>query len=308
MVAAWGYRTLQAESSPPSTRHWQCDIDVAPGSSGAPIIDSRGRAVGVVFGRLAETPSAVAMDQAWPIVQALAGPTGSVVRPHAGILLAPFPVDRLGVRGGWALPHLFTATRWSFRCFVQSDVEVVNRRDALLPPSGPWIAGLQVTGVEPGGAGASAGLAPGDVILEVDGRPALRPGVFHAAMGPLWAPTTRLTLRVYRPRTAALTARDAAAAAAITGTTLSPEAAPALASGAPGDTNDAACVEFTTVLEPTPRPAAVARKGWSLAASATHRALVEANSPSQPAWPLNRLPPFAGRRGQPGGVPPGLGV
>lgn len=161
----------------------------------------------------------------------------------------------------------------------QSDIEVANRRVPLLPPSGQWLAGLQVTGVEAGGAGAAAGLAPGDVILEVNGSPALRQGAFHAALGPVWSPATRLVLRVFRPRTVAQEARDAAAVAAMTGTALSHAVAhtPETVTSEPLGTQEGASVEFVAELSPTPRPEVLARRGWSLAASAAHREISEAS-------------------------------
>lgn len=53
----------------------QCDAAASPGVSGGPIINTAGEIVGVVFfGKMSLTGSitfGVAIDQAWPIIQAL---------------------------------------------------------------------------------------------------------------------------------------------------------------------------------------------------------------------------------------------
>ncbi|MFL5583126.1 MAG: S1C family serine protease [Gemmatimonadaceae bacterium] len=118
----------RAPGAPP--RWVRADVRLAPGNSGGPLADARGRVVGVNAMIARGLGVAVAAEA---VVRFLAGPA---VRPALGVQLRPVLVGR-GV-----------AAR----------------------------LGLLVLETTADGAAARAGLAPGDVVLAVDGEPLAHPG------------------------------------------------------------------------------------------------------------------------------------
>ena len=117
----------------------QTDVALNPGNSGGPLVDSRGRVVGIntaVFAMAQGISFAVPIDTAtWVIPQLLA--RGRVVRAYLGFGGHSRPVDRrlariLGLAGGRA---------------------------------------VEVTNVEADTPAAAAGLKAGDLIIAIDARP-----------------------------------------------------------------------------------------------------------------------------------------
>jgi len=111
---------------------------LAPGSSGGPIVDAKGRLLGINTNRLGEgfylaLPADAALRER---VDAL-GRGESVTRPRLGVAVAPSQVARR-LRSSVGLPE----------------------RDGLL-----------VRGVEDGSLAAKAGIREGDLIVEAAGRP-----------------------------------------------------------------------------------------------------------------------------------------
>ena len=111
---------------------------LAPGSSGGPIVDAKGRLLGINTNRLGEgfylaLPADAALRER---VDAL-GRGESVTRPRLGVAVAPSQVARR-LRSSVGLPE----------------------RDGLL-----------VRGVEDGSLAAKAGIREGDLIVEAGGRP-----------------------------------------------------------------------------------------------------------------------------------------
>ncbi len=130
----------------------QTDVALNPGNSGGPLVDSRGRVVGIntaIFAIAQGISFAVPIDTAtWVIPQLLA--RGRVVRASLGFGGQSRPVDRrlaraLGLSGEQA-------------------VEVVR--------------------VEPGTPAAVAGLKAGDLIISIDTRPVETVDDVHRRLGP----------------------------------------------------------------------------------------------------------------------------
>jgi len=166
----------------------QVDAAMSSGNSGGPVINQAGQAVGISV--LVQTPGmggvgaanfAVAMDQAWPIIQALARDR-RVARPAVGLTIAM--IDRL-----------------------TADRERATGGAQLMPPAaaGAYHVGLVVTSVTPGAPAAAGGFQPGDVIVGVNGKPVTRRGDLYNAIGPTFAASREVTCQVYRPAPATLT-------------------------------------------------------------------------------------------------------
>jgi len=69
----------------------------------------------------------------------------------------------------------------------------------LLPDGGPYLTGLLVDSVHSWRPAAAAGIEPGDVLLDIDGRRLVNVGDYFAALGPVHVPGKALAVTVYRP-------------------------------------------------------------------------------------------------------------
>jgi S1-C subfamily serine protease len=130
----------------------QTDVALNPGNSGGPLVDSRGRVVGIntaIFAMAQGISFAVPIDTAtWVIPQLLA--RGRVVRAYLGFGGQSRPVDRrlaraLGLAGERA---------------------------------------IEIATVEANAPAATAGLRSGDLVLAIDGQPVETVDDVHRMLGP----------------------------------------------------------------------------------------------------------------------------
>jgi S1-C subfamily serine protease len=128
----------------------QTDAPLNPGNSGGPLVDSRGRVIGV---NTAVHPGAQGICFAIPIntgrwVAGLLIREGRVRRAYLGIATQPHPIP-----ASW------------------------RRRYDLAQPTG-----LEVVRVEQGKPAAQAGLRQGDIVVAVGGRPVQKPSDLQALL------------------------------------------------------------------------------------------------------------------------------
>jgi putative serine protease PepD len=122
----------------------QTDASINPGNSGGPLVDCAGRQVGV-NSAISTVPNAEGTAGGGSVGLGFAIPM-AIARPIAQQLIATGRADHPVI--GLAAHPVTTA-------------------------SGGRPAGLAVTAVDPGGPAASAGLAVGDLIVEIEGEPAV---------------------------------------------------------------------------------------------------------------------------------------
>src|SRR5438132_699211 len=164
VVSALG-RTMRATSGRLMEGIIQSDVALNPGNSGGPLVDSRGRVVGINTAMILGAQGlsfSIPIDTArWVLGQLMT--TGHVRRGHLGIAgqhrpLARGTARRLGLAQG---------------------------------------AGVEVMRVERSGPAAEAGVAAGDVSVPADGEPARGVGALHRLLG-RWPLAGALPLRILR--------------------------------------------------------------------------------------------------------------
>ena len=175
IVSATG-RTIKGVAGNPIEDVIQTDAAINPGNSGGPLLDSAGRLIGVNTAIYSQSGSsagigfAVPVDTVNRVVPQLIR-SGRIVRPRLGVTLADdrmsAPVlDRMGVRGAMVL--------------------------RVLDDSAAARAGLRGMGQDEAG-----NLVPGDVIVEVEGRPVGGTMELFTALG-RHSVGDRVTLTVHR--------------------------------------------------------------------------------------------------------------
>ena len=144
----------------------QTDAAINPGNSGGALVNLRGEVVGVVTANASETGYAQGYGFAVPI---------NLARVVAESLI------RYGeVRRGYLGVEVYPVTRADAREAGMSDVR-----------------GVLVTRVVSGGPAAQAGVRPGDVLLEVGGRPVDEPNQFQSRLA-MFSPGQQVDLSVWR--------------------------------------------------------------------------------------------------------------
>jgi len=162
VVSAKG-RALQEGSAVPFI---QTDAAVNPGNSGGPLFNSRGEVVGINSQIYSRSGGYQGLSFAIPIdlAQSVAKQIASTGRVSHGLM-------------GVAVQELNQALADAFRL--------------------PKPVGALVYDVMPGGAGAAAGLRPGDVILQVDKRPIVSSAELPALVA-MAEPGRRLDIEIWR--------------------------------------------------------------------------------------------------------------
>jgi S1-C subfamily serine protease len=139
VISALG-RTLRSISGHLVDNVIQTDAALNPGNSGGPLVDSRGRVIGINTAIIQPGQGicfAIPINMARHILPQLLR-HGRVVRGYLGVHGRPVPIPRhLAVKFGWAQE-----------------------------------TGVEVVAIEPGGPADQAGIQDGDVIVQLDGRPA----------------------------------------------------------------------------------------------------------------------------------------
>jgi len=144
----------------------QTDASINPGNSGGPLFDQRGRVVGIATAIFSRTGGNIGIGFAIPINLARAvvdqlREHGTVVRGWLGVGIQPLRPD------------------------LREALGLGEQEGAL------------VADVFEDGPAAQAGLARGDVVIAMDGKPVVEPGAMSRAIA-MTPPGTRVTLTVVR--------------------------------------------------------------------------------------------------------------
>lgn len=164
VVSALG-RTLRSTTGRLIEDIIQTDVALNPGNSGGPLVDARGRVVGINTAIIAMAQGisfAIPVNTAkWVVAHLLR--YGRVRRGYLGIAGQSRPIDRRLVR----LHRL------------------------------PEPRAVEIVAVEPGGPAARAGLREGDLVIAADGRPITRVEELHRVLAewPIGQPVTVTILR-----------------------------------------------------------------------------------------------------------------
>jgi S1-C subfamily serine protease len=178
VVSALG-RTMRARDGRAMENIIQSDVALNPGNSGGPLVDSRGRVVGVntaiILGAQGISFSVPVDTAKWVVGELMTG--GRVRRGWLGISAQNRPIAR-----------------------------ETARRLNLAPATGPAsaapfgrAAGVEVTGFDERGPAAKSGLRAGDIVVGIDDLPVASIDDIHRALQK-WPITGPLTLRILRDR------------------------------------------------------------------------------------------------------------
>lgn len=164
VVSALG-RTMRAQSGRLMENIIQSDVALNPGNSGGPLVDSRGRVVGIntamILGAQGISFSIPIDTAAWVVTQLMT--IGHVRRGFLGIAGQNRPIERR-----------------------------VARHVGLRQPSG-----VEAMSVDKSGPAAAAGVRDGDIVVALDGHPTATIDDIHRALN-AWPPGTTVDLRVLR--------------------------------------------------------------------------------------------------------------
>jgi S1-C subfamily serine protease len=164
VVSALG-RTMRAQSGRLMENIIQSDVALNPGNSGGPLVDSRGRVVGIntamILGAQGISFSIPVDTAAWVVTQLMT--VGHVRRGYLGIAGQNRPIERR-----------------------------VARAAGLSQPSG-----VEATSVEKSGPAAAAGVREGDVVVALGGQATTTIDDIHRALN-TWPLGSTLELRVLR--------------------------------------------------------------------------------------------------------------
>jgi S1-C subfamily serine protease len=164
VVSALG-RALRSKTGRLIENVIQTDVALNPGNSGGPLVDSRGRVVGINTAVIAMAQGisfAIPIDTAkWVVSELLT--RGRVRRAHLGFAGQHRPLDRRLAR--------------------------VHRLSALRT--------VEIVSIEPGSPAARAGLRERDLLVAVDNRPIESVDDVHRILA-TWPPGGSITLRVLR--------------------------------------------------------------------------------------------------------------
>lgn len=150
VVSALG-RSLRSESGRLMDGIIQTDAALNPGNSGGPLVDSRGRVIGV---------------------------NSAVILPAQGLCFA-IPVDTAKFVAGRLIEHGRIRRGWLG--LGGQDVKVPRGLARRLGVEAE--AGVLAIAVEPGGPAADAGVEEGDLVVAWDGRPVAGVDDLHRALG-----------------------------------------------------------------------------------------------------------------------------
>ena len=164
VVSALG-RVMRAQGGRLMENIIQSDVALNPGNSGGPLVDSRGRVVGIntamILGAQGISFSIPVDTAKWVVGQLMT--VGRVQRGYLGIAGQNRPLER-----GLA------------------------RRLGLAQTTG-----VEVVGVEDGGPARESGVVEGDVIVSLDGRPAATVDDIHRLLN-TWPPGRTVTVQILR--------------------------------------------------------------------------------------------------------------
>jgi len=178
VVSALG-RSLRSESGRMMDDIIQTDAALNPGNSGGPLVDSRGRAIGV---------------------------NSAVILPAQGLCFA-IPIDTAKFVAGRLIEH--GRIRRAFLGLGGQNVAVPRGLARRLGVDAE--SGVLVIAVEPGGPAADAGVEEGDLVIGFDGKPVAGIDDLHRAMSEeAIGRASRLTVvRERGPEDLAVTPREA---------------------------------------------------------------------------------------------------
>jgi S1-C subfamily serine protease len=145
----------------------QSDVALNPGNSGGPLVDSRGRVVGI---------------------------NTAIIMGAQGISFS-IPIDT----AAWVLGELMTGGRVRRGWLGIAGQNRPLPRELARPLGVDHLTGVEVTGLDEKGPALRAGMKPGDIVVVLDGAPVKNIDDLHRALQ-RWPIERELKLRVIRER------------------------------------------------------------------------------------------------------------